>query len=1677
MTIRKIAATISLVFLLICNSLFSQPKISYLIPDVGAPGMGVYVEIIGPVNYFDNFGTDTIYYNNNGSVRIVFENPLDTEKVVVGPIAVFWQGRMISTYFFVNPLINEPNSSDWTALNPEFKIPFRVSVNGKLSNSDTFYIVKPYSFGNLLQNNFVFGTGALGRRSRSGAMIVDELNLRNGMDYKVFLDNSLAYPAVNRSYLPFVLLCQGNISGGSIARINVNGGDGRVQNAGPGGGGGGGKFCDFLTGNPGEDGGNGFTSGGFGGVNNLFGSGNYKQYGTGTGDSGKSLNGVLPALNPGAWEASGGGTGHPFGKSGIGCGDQSNWNVSGGYGGGTGSINNKMGGSGGFGTEGKSEPSNYINGGKVHGNEFIIPIAGGSGGASGNPSGLNVCSGSGGGGGGAIRIFAKRIENLAVLANGANGGSSGYGAGGGGSGGSISICAKELAANLNLSANGGNGGGNGYFRVDAPSFSNITYSHTNPAAFIGLSTDTNSITRRRKMTITGGKNPGSDSVLIFLKSQNSDWFLYKVVTGFKNQINFNFDLTFPDTSKVFYLCAIQDFNNAIIDTFKYKPRYLFSQSAMNIFVREKVGICVGDTLLNEQIKGCPGSVVIDTGTLRNFGDAPLTINFSNSRFANNFGIQLISPTSDVTIQPGDSVNFIVRFQVPSSGNLPSKIVDTLLIDLPEDGWNPPVWKVVVSIDILPYVFDILAFDLNTNIDTLDLGKDCLEIARDTSLVLRNRSNFALDLDFLYNSNNLLVDTSRFGMLSPSAFDSIVVSLLPRKGELFDSIIVFPKDCPALRKVVYVKFFGISPATEFHHNRKQIDTLHLGEICIGDELMEKFFVFNSGNFPIKVKNVEIFGNRDGLSFDLATNKNILVSDSLENEVRCNPVSEGEFFTKLVFTFDLCDYKDTLIVHYKAVRSNLVAISGFDFGIVPIGVTDTNTIVIVNRGSGAVYIEKNFLIALPFEFIGSKPNLPTYLMPNDTLKLFVAFTPNKDTTFSFSFDIIANALKGCPDTIRINLLGRGSKAKILVNVDSIFFGVFPYCKSKDTIIYVTNTGTTDLLIKSVNIQQAYVPEHFVLSNSFSTSRIPPNGTDSCAVTFRGVKGAPDGLKTAELVIESNDVQNPFIRIKLSAIQENLNVDLIPDTLDFGICQIGDSKIKTLVLVNKGKYPEPQRIRDFEGNKAVFEPVPSTAVLFPQDSARILFTFRPDRQGEIFDSMRIVYSQPCPDTQWVYLRGWGTEGSFKIPSKLDFGDILICSIDTLLLPVENLGTIPFRIDSVSISGADSKNFIVLDKFPVSVDSILYLKVVFLPDGIEKIYSATLRIYLFINNRTITYDVTLIGNRVRLVKFSPLEVDFGTVPIGFFRDTSVNIVNRNSDVVVSEIFPFSNPSVFLTNLSWNTFIPSDSFFTFTASFKPDKEGEIRDTFKIVIKYPECLDTILLFVRGYGFPQQSVLVDLPDISFDPKLGYGVYPVYAGLYGSKLTLKGVSFEGEIAFNWKLFHVQGVDKGRIISDLISNDFRKITVRIDSIELNDKLQKMFQFYGIPLLSDTDYTEVRLTSVKWSPNYITRTYVEPGSMTTIVCKEGGKRLVRPATLQLLGINSENGRISLDIETNVLGKHVLRMFDILGNQVFEFVFDNERESVNLVSISIPAENLPSGVYFIMVSNSIQSKIEKIIK
>ncbi|MFN3307473.1 MAG: hypothetical protein ACK42Z_09865, partial [Candidatus Kapaibacteriota bacterium] len=419
--------------------------------------------------------------------------------------------------------------------------------------------------------------------------------------------------------------------------------------------------------------------------------------------------------------------------------------------------------------------------------------------------------------------------------------------------------------------------------------------------------------------------------------------------------------------------------------------------------------------------------------------------------------------------------------------------------------------------------------------------------------------------------------------------------------------------------LYVSYYNIFPRTEFVYKNTKVDTINLGEICLGDTLELIYHLHNTSNVPLKLIDFES-SNYEDVQIFIPLNALIEEQFAVENKVILIPSAVGKFVLSFVYHFDKCEHNDTIVIIYNVVKSNSIVLSGTYFGFVSIGESVTTTVIIVNNGSGTTYFDKEPPSAPNFKFLGSVPEIPTYLRPGDTLKLIYEFTPDREDEFTHFVEYFSNPLNDCPDTIRFELRGFGTNAKIFANVDSVFFGLLPYCKSKDTIIYVSNKGSTDLRIKKVEILQSYNPEHFLLSNSFSQSVIPPGAIDSCAVKFVGVRGAPSGLKTAVLLIESNDVTNPQIRIKLSAIQENLTVDLVPDTIDFGTCQIGDFKTQELKLINNGTYQEPQRVSDFEGNKSVFEPNPNVAVIRPNDSVEIGFTFRPDREGEIFDSMRI-------------------------------------------------------------------------------------------------------------------------------------------------------------------------------------------------------------------------------------------------------------------------------------------------------------------------------------------------------------------------------------------------------------------------------------------------------------------------
>jgi len=119
------------------------------------------------------------------------------------------------------------------------------------------------------------------------------------------------------------------------------------------------------------------------------------------------------------------------------------------------------------------------NGSSMYGNQYIIPIVGGSGGGgSSNVCNANGFGEGGGGGGGAILIASSGTITLNGSVN-ANGGGSGYlrcgygycCAGGAGSGGAVRLAAPTITGTGSITASGGNAGsfygGMGRVRFDS----------------------------------------------------------------------------------------------------------------------------------------------------------------------------------------------------------------------------------------------------------------------------------------------------------------------------------------------------------------------------------------------------------------------------------------------------------------------------------------------------------------------------------------------------------------------------------------------------------------------------------------------------------------------------------------------------------------------------------------------------------------------------------------------------------------------------------------------------------------------------------------------------------------------------------------------------------------------------------------------------------------------------------------------------------------------------------------------------------------------------------------------------------------------------------------------------------------------------------------------------------
>lgn len=1278
----------------------AQPKAAYIIPDIAAPGMNVYMEIVANYDANGTFGPDKTYLGNpSDNLKIELVNPAQSDSVTFGPLNVSWDGRLISTQVFVNPNV-KPNSWDWQALNASYIVDFKINYNGQLSSPLRMYLVLPQKLGDISSNTErVLGAGSLGKRSPRGAMIVDSLVLANAT-YTVSKSDCDPNTAGNQGYLPFVLLSLRKITGGTNTFIDVSG---LEKNAGPGGGGGGGRFYDagVFSGskNEGEDGGNGYTGGGAGGrnKNGMPTSSNVVlNPGFGSGDNpsrGYSLNGNKPSFTPNVWESAGGGTGHPFGSSGTACFDGNNCTPAGEFGGGSGVKQNTAGGAGGYGFTGQGPNGS---GGQINGNNMSVPLAGGSGGASGNPQSGDDRSGNGGGGGGAIVVFSEEVYNCGVLANGGNGqGGNDKSDGGAGSGGFIGAYAKLKYDNngaATLSVAGGKNdqnlkGGGGRLRYDNPA-SNITPINTDFTFFRGPSTDTTKYFKRKKFTVNGSKN-GNDSISIYLKRNKDDWAFYAgIPSGLQA---WSIDITPTMQDSLIYLVVGQSVKNPSSSQYLYEPSMVFSQAAANLMRIDKTPHLFADSVVVDSLINCVGNIKRESVEISNIGEADLILDLPNAKFLHN-RLSLVTKLA-TTVKPGNNTSVEVEFVVPPNWN--QTVYDTLVIPH-NDFWgrkNP--WLIAYEfkpIKIKPRLYEIVENQYKTlPADKTIRRTICSEDSLRLLFALENDNENSSELELIFTSDINLYNASILGKKQLLPRDTTTFDVVFKKnsavGTFNTAIYVKMKDCDYPLDTLYAEVTVNQAKLQFVDNGTFPDTK------VGKSATKVIRMKNTGNAETQIGNIS--GLTNGYSIvDINPVLPVILkpNEEIAFTVKFAPQFESTSITSSlqvssIPTDTTCEAFTDLTLEGKGIASQ-VYVSKYliTYDSMFTCQSQLDSVFVGNPAKSTA----SFRIIAPPELTGAdanafevtvQPNIPIVLNPGDSVLYVIKY--KGVVTGLHTAQMMISTDDSNDDSVFVDLIGYAESTNIRTPTP-----VLPKVakgfkvKAKYTIY---NDGK--LPVTLVNAWSDY-PGLIINPTS---GIIKPN--ESMEFDYEFVAdGNPSLLFNFEFIECSTQIKvtSPLDYLKSS-------YSAAPD-LNFGTLSACRDSIMTSKLINTGEAPLIYQNAKIIGNDAQYFTLEkvyfhnANDTIVAGDSVLFDVKFKPTNATDGIKSAQIqieCYIEGAIKNLTVNLQGDKQSGIIVTPQIVDFGQVALNKSAKKALSIKNIGGLSVKLISHRFASNGANGF----------------------------------------------------------------------------------------------------------------------------------------------------------------------------------------------------------------------------------------------------------------------------------------------------------------------------------------------------------------------------------------------------
>ena len=533
---------------------------------------------------------------------------------------------------------------------------------------------------------------------------------------------------------------------------------------------------------------------------------------------------------------------------------------------------------------------------------------------------------------------------------------------------------------------------------------------------------------------------------------------------------------------------------------------------------------------------------------------------------------------------------------------------------------------------------------------------------------------------------------------------------------------------------------------------------------------------------------------------------------------------------------------------------------NFSGVPVGASRTIAVTAANTGTAALVISAITIEGADFT-LGAGSATPATLQPNDTLTFDVIYQPSRPGTVSGAVRVSNNTTDN--PQAEIPLRGTGTVPEIAVVPNAVGFGGVVLEQREVVAVTITNEGAADLDISSVT----------VTGDAFSVRGVPVGTTTlslgeslTVDVTFAPLElGAANG----SLQILSNAPTSPTqVPLSGNGLPMPVEIEVIPDALEFGAEFLGDSAEMVLTIVNPGEAV--LSVSDVQVNEggdvgfALSEPFTGPVDMEPGDELAVAVTFTPVVEGEVNGSVEILSNADASPQVIVNLSGSGSNVPLPVvtvtPDQVNLGNVDVGTEVTAAVEIENTGDADLTVEDVLIAAGADLGFGVTG-VPDGPTVLAPSEVLTVTVGLAPVASGPVLGMLSVLSdasngaeQLVSLQGTGVEPAAPGIEVTPQTLAFDGVPVGQNVTETFTIGNPGEAVleVTVGLSSTAGDGVFtLENIPSEVAAGDEA--TVTVRFSPSAVGEVNASVQINSNAEPSEITLEVTGRGEGVPALSV--------------------------------------------------------------------------------------------------------------------------------------------------------------------------------------------------------------------------------